>query len=323
MILSKPQIVRALVFGAAAAIVMALANQARAQGAEPHFHANSPVGLVVPDGLTPSRLLTSYENREREIVVAIAEREPGSYESVLRTLEPEAMRKAGFSDIADEAIAVAGAERVRLVVANREVAGRRMRVWMLLGEGKGSVAMVVGSARQGDDAGATIVRAALRTVAFRPVPTGEEALAAFPFRVGETAGFRVHRMVGGTVVLLRDGDAPADRVTREPTLLVSLIPVPSPADERARAAAARQLLTGVPGVKNMRIERAETFRQNNADWHESVATAEGQSGDKLVLIQSVLFARDKSVRVVGVAQAQDREAAMPRFRKVIDSIAMK
>ncbi len=101
-------------------------------------------------------------------------------------------------------------------------------------------------------------------------------------------------------------------------------PAPPPPAAEAREQLARAALASTQAVKDWAVERSQPFRQNGQDWHEIVARGtDVGSGRPIVVMQTIRFAQNRYVRMVGIAAAEQREAALPRFRKVIDSVQME
>jgi hypothetical protein len=46
------------------------------------------------------------------------------------------------------------------------------------------------------------------------------------------------------------------------------------------------------------------------------------SGKPIVVMQTIRFAPNRYIRMVGVTAAEKRDQLLPRFRKVIDSVQM-
>jgi hypothetical protein len=84
---------------------------------------------------------------------------------------------------------------------------------------------------------------------------------------------------------------------------------------------AREALFSNPALREIVIERADGFRQRGVDWHEIVARAkDAQSGQPVVVMQTLRFSPQNYVRLLGVARADIRDDILPRLRAVADGI---
>ena len=96
------------------------------------------------------------------------------------------------------------------------------------------------------------------------------------------------------------------------------VPVP-PAERRGQFAHAA--LNSNQILKDIKVERSESFRFKGQDWHEIVAKAvEAESGQPIIVMQTIRFEPDRYVRMVGLARVEQRDRNLPRFRNVIDGI---
>jgi hypothetical protein len=113
------------------------------------------------------------------------------------------------------------------------------------------------------------------------------------------------------------------RQAEQPILIVAQSFAPAPPQEQ-RDAFARQALVANAFLTETVLERAQGFRQGGTDWHEIVAKAkDGHSGVPVIVLQTIRFAPEGYLRMVGVVKAEDRDAVMPRFRRVVDAVAPK
>ncbi len=79
-----------------------------------------------------------------------------------------------------------------------------------------------------------VIRKALASVTFRPMPV-QEQLGALPFEIKELAGFRVMQVLQAGGVILTDG--PTDDITKQSYMIVSVGPgAPQDTNERGRFA---------------------------------------------------------------------------------------
>jgi hypothetical protein len=128
--------------------------------------------------------------------------------------------------------------------------------------------------------------------------------------------------MAGNSVMLTDGPDDAIRDMEQPAVTVAHSTAVPPRDQRdafARAAMRSNAL-----LKDVAIERAQSFRQRGADWHEIVAKGiDVGSGRPVVVSQTIRFAPDHYVRVFGMARADARDAMLSRFRALSDAVEPK
>jgi hypothetical protein len=168
------------------------------------------------------------------------------------------------------------------------------------------------------------VKAALKTVALRPPLSVDQQVAALPFKVGDLAGFRPVRAISGNALLMTDGPKDVVRDAEQPIMIVAQSFGPGPATPEQRDAFARQALSANAMLKDGKFERSQGFRLGGAEWHEIVAKGKDNTSDQPVIVmQTIRFSSDGYVRMLGVAREDKRDDVMPRFRRIVDGIAIK
>jgi hypothetical protein len=288
--------------------------------AEPVFLPGSRIGLDPPDGLEVSKRFKGYENAAKATAITLMEMPAEAYGQLSAALGPEALKTQGFELEGREELKVGGADAV-LITGTQAVGGVPVRKWLLVAaEGSMTGFVVAQSLPEGgyEDA---VMREALRSIVFRPAIPLEDQIGALPFRLSERAGFRPVRVMTGNSLFLTDGPQDVVRDAEQPILILAQSVQPAPRDPEARAAFARAALFGNNALTDLSVERAGPFRQGGAEWHEIVARGVDRSSNTpVVVMQTIRFGPGTYLRAVGVARAETRDAALPRFRKVVDGI---
>src|SRR6476620_10316973 len=131
-----------------------------------------------------------------------------------------------------------------------------------------------------------------KTIAVRPTVPESERLAVLPYKIGDLAKFRVVRTAREGVALLTDG--PKDEVVsvEQPFLLIGLAPGAPPKPED-RDAFAKRVFSSAPGIKEVKITRAEPLRIGQAQGYEIVADAkDASSGTEVTTVQWLRFGQN-------------------------------
>jgi hypothetical protein len=306
-----------------ALISAALALATPLSAAEAVFPPGSRVGLAPLKDMEPSKRFTGFENLSKGAAITFIEMPREAYSSLARELTAENLKTQGFMLKNRETLTIGGTEAVLL---SGEQEGLPLRKWMLVAADPSTTALVVAQALRQGEAGSYTdeeIRGALTSVAFRAPLTIEDQMTALPFRLGALAGFRPVRTMAGNALLLTDGPRDTIAAAEQPMLIVAKSLDAGPGREQ-RDAFARGALAGNDMVRDLVPERAQSFRQGGADWHEIVARGQhAGSGDPVVVMQTIRFAPDSYMRVLGVARADTRDAMLPRFRAVADGLTVK
>ena len=301
------------------AALLALLVQAAAARAQPVFPPGSRIGIEPPAGMALSQRFSGFENPSKAAAITFVEMPSQAYADLQAGFSAEQLREQGMAVRDRETLQVDGHEAF-LVAGDQVVGNLSLRKWVLVVSEPSLTAMVIaqsvgGEARYTDEA----MRRALATVSLRPALPIEQQIAALPFKVGNLAGFRAVRVVAGNSLSLTDGPKDQVREAEQPVIILAQsIGRTPPTSERP--AFARQIFLAGAGLTDLAVERSQSFRQGGADWHEIVARGKEASGQEVVMSQAIRFASDGYVRMVGVARAAERDAFLPRFRAVVDSV---
>ncbi len=306
---------------AALVTMAALAFPGAGWAAEVVFPPGSRIGLAPPPDMDVSQRFTGFESRARSAAITTVEMPPEAFKELSAGLTAENLKKQGLTMRSRETFKVADSEAV--LVEGDQGGPAPVRKWLLVVGDPTMTAFVIGQKLSaGEEDANTAMREALRTIAIRAPRGLDEQLSALPFRLGNMAGFRAVRVMAGSSVLLTDGPSDTVREVEQPILVVAHSGSLPPRDQRD--AFARAALRSNNTLKDLSIERSQSFRQGGTDWHEIVARAvDGPSGRPVVVTQVLRFAPDHYLRVLGMARSEARDEILSRFRSVSDAIEPK
>lgn len=299
-------------------LTAALALLGSAHAADVVYPTGSHVGLIPLDGLRAAATFSGFEDANAGVKVLVAELPVQAFASVEANLKtatqpsdvpkPESFdTAAGKSYLNHESALDGGAkvERFALLVSGTAVSGY--------------VVVQVPA-----DATATYSEQAIRkmlasTMMRADVPV-EEQLSVLPFKVSNLADFKQVRVIppGGAVTL---SDAAGDLdLSGPPFMIVSLVPIaPGPTEDRDRIA--RDLVSTLPGIKNVRITSAEAMRIAGLPGYEIRLDASSARDDKVIsMVQWLRFGPNTTLRIVGGAGRDEWPKAFTRFRAVRDGV---
>lgn len=294
-----------------------------ARAEEPVFPPGSRIGLVPPPGMKLARGITGFQDSATGAAIVTIEMPAEAYAGVAAGFTNEALKAQGFALKTRDTVKV-GAVEALVVSGDQTEYGKVAPKSILIAPDPTMTVLVIAQLPAGAPAAIEEqIRSAMRTVAIRAPLTMDEQLAVMPFRLVDLAGFRPIRAMAGNSVLLTDGPNDVIRNAEQPVLIVAQSYAPAPQAEQ-RDAFARSALGANTLLKDVVFERAQAFRQAGAEWHEIVAKArDGQSDQPVVVLQTIRFEHDGYLRMVGVVRSDQRDAVMPRFRAVVDAVALK
>jgi hypothetical protein len=304
---------------AAAALGLILSAQA-SWAAEPVFPPASRIGLVPPEEMTVSKRFSGFENPEKAAAINFVEMPADAYQPLVNGLTKDALKRQGMSETSRENLKIG--TRTGILIGGTMTGPGAGRKWVMAVKDPGVTALIIAQVRGGEDGYSEAqMRDALKSIALRDPFSIEEQVSALPFRLGDMAGFRPVRVMSGNSVLFTDGPQDIIKAVEQPMFIVAAslnVPVP-PAERRGQFAHAA--LNSNQILKDIKVERSESFRFKGQDWHEIVAKAvEVESGQPIIVMQTIRFEPDRYVRMVGLSRVEQRDRNLPRFRNVIDGI---
>ena len=288
--------------------------------ADPSFPPGSRIGLVPPADWVPAEGVSGFRNPRTGAGIMLIEMAPDAYPSLAAGFTDEALKAQGFTVRLRDTPALPSGPGL-LVSGEQSDGSRTLRKSILLAADATMTALAVAQVpADSPPAEAAAIDTALRTVAFRPPLGMAEQLASLPFQIGDRAEFRPVRAMGGAALLLTDGPSDVIKEAEQPIVIVAKSFAPPPAAE-SREAFARAALVANTSLQETVLERSQSFRQGGADWHEIVAKAkDGQSGNPVIVMQTIRFDPGSYLRMVGIVRADQRDLMLPRFRRVVDSV---
>jgi hypothetical protein len=303
-----------------AALSLLCLSLGAAAATETVYPPGSRIGLAPPKDMKMSKRFTGFENLDKAASITLLEMPAEAYDPLTANLTDTALKNQGLSVTSREQLKIGGRQAV--LIAGDQAGAGKLRKWMLAMADSTMTGLVVAqSLATKEGYSETQMRDALKSVALRaPLPI-EDQMAALSFRLGNQAGFRPVRVLSGNSLLLTDGPQDVIRELEQPILVVASSLSPAPPSGEVREQFARAALLSNQTLKNVAVERSQAFRLKGQEWHEIVARAtDSASGRPIVVMQTIRFAPDKYVRMVGISRAEARDDTLPRFRAVIDNV---
>lgn len=292
-----------------------------AWAADPVFPSASRIGLVPPPDFVVSGAFVGFQHTEKQVRLVIAELPDYAYEKLAEQADQQ---KTGA--LKREDVTLAGGTPGILLSGVDESAQGPVLKWTLLMRDKQVTALISAMVPDAvkDAAPEAAVRAALLSTTVRErVPT-EEQLSVLPFTLHNLADLRIVRVQPGSAALLTDGPNDTVEPTQQPLLIVSIGPMQNAPTGAERDSFARRVFSDLPGMKDVKIVRAEPLRVAGAQGYEIVAEGkDAESGTDLNAVQWLRFGVGTLLRIVGVSRKDAWDKDFNRFRAVRDGVGPK
>jgi hypothetical protein len=292
--------------------------------AEPVFPPAGSLGLAPPPGMKPAASFAGFEHRSGASIVLV-EMPPEAWDQINGKFTPEALAPSGFRvKGGPEPLSTAGGEGF-VLRGTQGANGLAYTKWVAVVRGASGTGLVTvqvpeAAAKQ---VPAPTVEAALRTIAFRPKASLADQVAALPFTVGDTAGFRPMVVFAGNGLLLTEGPKDVDPGREQPVVVVTPSLGQAPVPAGAEAAYARRLFTAQKDLTNVAVTDEERSTRGDAVVVRLRGTGtDTRTGRTLGLTQTTVFEDGRYLRVIGVADA-GRADALARAERVAASVAMR
>ncbi|MBV8835041.1 MAG: hypothetical protein JO000_00750, partial [Alphaproteobacteria bacterium] len=182
-----------------------------------------------------------------------------------------------------------------------------------------SVQMLEASHEKVTDA---MLRDAFKTISVRKEIPDSEKLAILPYKFGNLAGFRVLRTASDGSAILTDG--PKDTVNLEQPFMLVGVKVGAVPKREERDKFARDVFSGAPGLKDVKITRAEPLRIGQSDGYEIMANAkEAEGGADVTAVQWLRFGDNGHLQMLGIVRKEKWAEVYPKLRAIRDGIDQK
>jgi hypothetical protein len=291
-----------------------------AAAADAVFPVGSRLGLVAPAGLKPAMSFPGFEDQEKGVFIRLVALPADAFAEIEKTMTNEALKKQGMTVEKRESVPL-GTGNAMLAIVRQETAAGRIRKWLLIAPIDNLTALVSlempakPPAPYADNA----VRAALTSLTTRPHVPPDEQLTLVPFKVGETAGMRLVRVVPGVAVQFTDGPKDAVEATEQAHLVIAA--APGGPDARDRDQFARDAVRSFPALRDIRIVGSEPMRIGGQPGHEVRAQAKDpQSGADVEIVQWLRFGTGAYLRILGFGPKDKWADTFTRFRAVRDGL---
>lgn len=310
---------RCTFFGALALTLTLTAGPALA--ADPVFPINSHVGMVPPAGFTLSARFLGFENPQANAAILISSMPGEAYPELEKSLSEETLKQRGIKVVLREPVQIKGGKGL-FIAGPREADGQKRYEGVVIATLDGlatfiSVQMLETSRATVTDA---MLRDAFKTIAVRKDVPDSEKLSILPYKFNNLAGFRVVRTAADGSAILTEGPKDAVKNVEQPFLLVGIKNGETLKTED-REKFARDLFSGAPGVKDVKITRAELLRIGQSPGHEIIAEAKDvETGTDVTTVQWLRFGQSGHVQMYAIVRRTDWNEVYPKLRTIRDNI---
>jgi hypothetical protein len=308
-----------------ALFAFALLAVAPAHAADPVFPTASRIGLVAPAGFTPSNRFAGFENPQASALITLAELPADAYADIEKGFgTDEPLKSRGWTIKVREPLTFKDGRGFFIAGPQESQSQKRYEAVMVASTGGitslVSVQMIEASNAVITDA---ILRDMFKTLAVRATVPESERLAVLPYKMGNLAKFRIVRSAREGVALLTDGSKDEVVGVEQPFLLIGVAPGAAPKPED-RDAYAKRVFASAPGIKEVKITRAEPLRIGQAQGYEIVADAkDASSGTEVTTVQWLRFGQNASLQMFAIAKKTAWNDVFPRLRQIRDGIEPK
>lgn len=309
---------RGITFGALAGLVLAITP---ARAADPVFPTNSRVGLVAPAGFVPSQRLPGFENPQASAVILMTELPGEAYAELEKTFTDEALKTRGMTVQLREPLTFKDGKGF-FVSGPQESGGQKRYEVIMVANVAGMTTIVSTQMIEASRATLTdaVMRDTFKSLATRPQVPEAEQLAVLPYKIGNLAKFRIVRSGREGIALLTDGPKDEVLAVEQPFVLIAVAPGTAPKPEE-RDKFARGLFGTIPGLKDIKVTRAEPLRMGQAQGYEVLADAKDKaSNTDVTAVQWLRFGASGYLQIFAIVRKTAWNDVFPRLRQIRDGI---
>lgn len=292
-----------------------------ATAADAVFPTASRLGLVPPAGLKAATTFPGFEDNGKTAFIRLIALPQQAFAEIDKTMTNEALKKQGMIVEKRETLKLPAGNAI-MVLTRQETPAGRIRKWLLIAPLENLTAMVAFEMQAkspplyADDA----VRKAFATVTARATVPDNEQLMMVPFRIGDTAGLRLVRVVPGVAAQFTDGPKDTLEALDQPQLVIAAASG-GPEQTTDRDQFARNAMNGLPPMKEVRISSSESMRIGGQPGHEVRALGKDpQTGAEIEIVQWLRFGTGAYLRILGLAPKDHWTESFTRFRAVRDGL---
>jgi hypothetical protein len=310
-------------FARAVFLIASCLTTSSAFAADVVFPTGSKLGLVPPSGLVASESFRGFEDRTNNAAILLVEMPAQAQQEIEKAMTAEGLKKQGVTVDKRETVAIKDGKGL-LFIGRQMSDGTKLRKWILVGSTPKTTALVTAIVPESvanlypDDA----IRTALVSLAVRDSVPIDEQMRLLPFKLDDLANLRAFRVESNTVFLT---EGPKDELdaTEQPLLVVSAA-VGGPGENAARDTFARNMFSGVPGFKEVRVVGTDLIRRSGQQTHQILAEGkDSRTGAEVKLVQWLRFGNGAFVRFLGISRAETWTESFTQFRTVRDSFAAR
>jgi hypothetical protein len=311
-----------------AGIVFSALPSASADAAEVVFPPASRIGLAPPPGFVASQQYPGFQHNDKQGSIIIAELPGYAFETIEKEVTAEIAKgpSGAAGPIDRQPVETKDGGRGFVLFGRPTGPQGPVLKWTMIVQVKSVTAVVTALVPEAvqEITSDRAIRDSLATLTVRDTIPLEENLAVLPFSLNQLAGFRIVRVQPGNAAMLTDGPNDAVEAIEQPLLVISIVPVPNQPQPSERDAAARRMLSEIPGLKDVRITRSEPLRIANQQGYETLVEAkDAKTGTDVNAVQWLRFGSGTLVRMVGITRADVWPKTYPRFREVRDGLGPK
>jgi hypothetical protein len=292
-----------------------------AMAADAVFPVGSRLGLVPPSGLAPAVAFSGFEDQVNGVFIRLVALPGAAFSEIEKTMTNEALKKQGMTVEKRESLKLGGANAI-LVMVHQDTAAERIRKWLMIAP-VGDLTALVSlemSAKPPAAYSDAIIRATLTSLIARPEVPTDEQLTLVPFKLGDTAGLRLVRVVPGVAVHFTEGPKDTLDASEQPQLVIAASPG-GPPQSGDRDQFARNAMSGLPPFKDVRIVNSEPMRIGGQPGHEVRAQGKDpQTGADIEIVQWLRFGTGAYLRILGFGPKDTWTGTFTRFRAVRDGL---
>ncbi len=289
------------------------------------FPGGSGIGLVPPPGMVLSSSFSGFEDAAKGTSIVVTEMPVDAYATLAAKFNPEGLRETGIEAGGPPVDwPVQGSVVSKLIRGSQVAAGIKYRKWIVLVGAQTTTGMITVQIPEGVEGGLSDddVDKALRTITVRAPPSLDDQIAALPFKLTDTAGFRPVRVIAGATLLLTEGANDVAMSSAQPMVIVASNLNTAP-EASTRMDFAKQAFASLTGIKDVRSDNESSSESDGAEWVEIDGSAtDSASGDPLYVAQIARFETSRYVRAILIVRSSEKDKFADRFRKLAKSMTI-
>lgn len=301
------------------AAILALLTGSAADAA-PMRVRGTRVDMEKPAGFVDAPNFSGFQHAEDGSSIMVTEM-PAPYAQATAGFNAEGLASRGMKLVSKLDTKV-GHFPAMLLEVTQNAYGTDYRKWMLVFGDPSRTVIVAGTAANAVPTASDVVKKAVLSTSYAESAAVPSMVADLPFTISGTKDLKLANRIQNMLLFTTDGKIGQPK-PKDPTLFIVGQALATNMDIPDKTAFARKRLQQTEGVSNLEVLSEGDVKISGLPAREIAASAVGKKGDKVFILQIIVYAQHSYFVMQGLTDLSMRAAREPEFRLLANSFKLK